>query len=139
VIFSAALALVGIFAAVMLAENVLVLLARAQALLWGRSCGARPIYSAARSSKWPSLRRRYLALHPHCAACGSSEQVEPHHIRPFHLRPDKELDADNLISLCEKHGCHLAFGHNYDWQAFNPHVGEDCRNQAWRTKQRRYE
>ncbi len=93
----------------------------------------------ARSAKWPALRRKYLALHPHCAACGSSEEVEVHHIRPFHLHPDLELDSENLVSLCNKHGCHFAFGHNYDWAAYNSHVGEDARIQAMRTKQRKYE
>ena len=133
-IFFAALGLVGLFASIMLVEDVVALLARACGIL-----PKRPIYSHAKSGKWPAFRRKYLALHPACAACGCKDQVEPHHIRPFHLHPALELDAENLISLCEKHGCHLAFGHNYDWQAFNPHVGEDCRIQAMRTKQRRYE
>ena len=133
-IFYAALALAGLFASLVLAKDVVVLVARACGIL-----PKRPIDAAARSGKWPAFRRKYLAMHPTCAACGCTDQVEPHHIHPFHLHPDKELDAENLISLCEKHGCHLAFGHNYDWHAFNPHVAEDCRIQAMRTKQRRYE
>ncbi len=136
VTFVAAIALVLYAACVLaaLAKPIIVLPARAWGLL------PRPaLYGTARSGKWPAFRARWLALHPHCAACGSSEQVEPHHIRPFHLHPDLELDAGNLISLCNKHGCHLAFGHNYDWHAFNPHVQEDCRIQAMRTRQRRYE
>jgi 5-methylcytosine-specific restriction endonuclease McrA len=132
--FYALLGLAALFASLMLAEDLIVLVAR----FWG-ILPKRPVYGAARSARWPALRRKYLALHPHCAACGATEQMEVHHIRPFHLRPDLELDSENLIGLCEKHGCHLAFGHNYDWQAFNSPVGEDCRIQAMRTKQRRYE
>lgn len=130
--------LVGLLALVasLLIEDVV---ATVLGLFGFRRMTRKPLYKATRSGKWPARRRKYLALHPHCAACGSSEDVEPHHIRPFHLHPDLELDADNLVSLCEKHGCHLAFGHNYDWHAFNPHVEEDCRIQAMRTKQRRYE
>ncbi len=134
-IFYAALGLVGLLASLMLGQDILALIAKGIS----RGTGSRPIYGAARSGKWPALRKKYLALHPTCAACGCKEQVEPHHIRPFHLHPDRELDAENLNSLCEKHGCHLAFGHNYDWHAFNPHVPLDCRIQAMRTKQRRYE
>ena len=130
----ALLALAGLLASILLGKDCLALLARA----WGAS-PQHSIYAAARSGKWPALRRKFLELHPACAACGSTEDVEPHHIRPFHLHPELELDADNLVGLCEKHGCHLAFGHNYDWHAFNPHVLEDCRIQAMRTKQRRYE
>ena len=133
-LFFAALAAIGLFAAIAVAKDLAVLFLRALGHL-----PSHPVYGAARSGRWPALRKKYLALHPTCAACGSTEEVEPHHVRPFHIHPDLELDAENLISLCEKHNCHLAFGHNYDWHAYNPHVAEDCRIQAMRTKQRRYE
>jgi 5-methylcytosine-specific restriction protein A len=130
VIFYAALGVLGLFAALAV-RDLMALLARA--------VSPKRLFGAARAGKWPAVRRHHLALHPSCAACGSTERIEAHHIDPFHLHPDKELDAGNLISLCEKHGCHLAFGHSYDWHAFNPHVREDVRIQLMRTKQRAYE
>jgi hypothetical protein len=50
-----------------------------------------------------------------------------HHIAPFHLEPDLELEESNLITLCEKpgHDCHFVFGHFHDWYDFNPSVRED--------------
>ncbi len=98
-----------------------------------------PKYSVPRSGKWPALRRKFLTLHPHCAVCGSSEEVEPHHVVPVHVDPAKELDAENLIPLCNKHGCHLAFGHCFDWRAWNRYVREDAAIHAQHTRQRSYE
>lgn len=78
----------------------------------------------ARSPRWPSVRRIFLAAHPTCAACGSREKLEVHHVRPYHLHPEAELDFDNLITLCEPD--HLTFGHLKNWQSFNPAVREDA-------------
>lgn len=51
-----------------------------------------------------------------------------HHILPYHLYPDLELDLDNLITLCEKpgHDCHFTFGHLHDWYSFNRLVRADA-------------
>lgn len=65
--------------------------------------------SAPRSSKWPTFRKHYLAAHPGCAACGTLESVELHHIQPFHERPELELDESNVIGLCREH--HFTLGH----------------------------
>lgn len=99
----------------------------------------RSVYGAARSGKWRSVERHFLALHPNCEACGGTQEVVGHHVEPFHLRPDKELDARNLIALCNKHGCHFTHGHCFDWQAHNPHVREDARVQLMRVNAREYE
>ena len=41
---------------------------------------------------------------------------------------DKELDENNLITLCDgKSRCHLLFGHLLSWKSFNPNVVEDCK------------
>jgi hypothetical protein len=50
-----------------------------------------------------------------------------------------ELEPRNLISLCEKHCCHLMIGHSGDWHAFNPHVEEDAKFLAKRMEKREYE
>jgi hypothetical protein len=81
-----------------------------------------------RSSRWPTVRKAWLKNHPACAACGGVHCVQVHHKEPFHLHPEKELDMNNFITLCE---CspgddHLRIGHLGDWKSFNPHVEADA-------------
>jgi len=72
-----------------------------------------------RHPRWPSLRATHLKTHLACAACGGKKKLEVHHVQPFHLKPLLELDPGNLITLCDKRGCHFAFGHLYDWKSWN--------------------
>lgn len=80
-------------------------------------------YSSKRSAHWPTVRKEHLEKHPTCAVCGGSSNLEVHHIKPFHLHPDLELDPENLVTLCEskKSGvnCHLWFGHLGNFKSFN--------------------
>jgi len=89
-----------------------------------------------RSSKWPTVRKHHLIANPTCAVCGGTEVLEVHHIEPFHLNPELELDPTNLITLCEskKNGvtCHLFFGHCGNYKSFNKNVEEDAK--AWKEK-----
>lgn len=77
---------------------------------------------AGRSSRWPTVRAAHLKSHPTCAACGGKSKLEVHHILPVHVYPNRELDTENLITLCDKRGCHFAFGHLYDWKSWNAGV-----------------
>lgn len=81
-----------------------------------------------RSPVWHHARAIHLHNHPACAACGGTENVEVHHIHPYHLFPEKELDQSNLITLCEHPGrnCHYCFGHAYNWHGYVPTVAEDA-------------
>lgn len=83
-----------------------------------------------RSPQWPAVRKKHLAEHPTCACCGGSEKLEVHHVLPFHLHPELELDPGNLVTLCEswRNGicCHLAVGHLGNYKAFNPSAIEDA-------------
>lgn len=89
-----------------------------------------------RSSLWPKVREEHLKTSPNCVVCNSVELVEVHHIKPFHENPELELEASNLITLCEskKHGvnCHLFFGHLGNYKLNNPNVKED--SSAWNLK-----
>jgi hypothetical protein len=91
--------------------------------------GKHPI-AAKRSSHWPRVRKHHIELHPTCAVCGGTEKLDVHHIRPFHLHPDLELDPSNLVTLCEadKGGvnCHLLFGHLGNFKSFNVDVVADA-------------
>ena len=93
------------------------------------SAGKHPL-NVVRSNKWPEARKLHLLNNPTCAVCGGNTNLEVHHIRPFHLHPELELDQTNLITLCEsgKNGlnCHLAFGHLGNFKSFNTSVIEDA-------------
>jgi hypothetical protein len=95
-----------------------------------------------RSGKWPKVRADHLKLHPTCAACGSTKTLEVHHIEPFHLDTTKELDPNNLITLCESTSngviCHLFIGHAGDYKAYNPNVVEDAASASTLIKNRPY-
>lgn len=94
-----------------------------------------------RSTRWPTVRAKYLKVWNTCAACGSKDKLEVHHVKPFHLFPELELDPTNFITLCEKsgHDCHFVFGHNYNWKCWNPDVKEDAGRQLNRVKIRKTE
>lgn len=77
-----------------------------------------------RSPQWRTVRAKHIEKQPCCMACGSCKKPQVHHIVPVHLDPTKELDPDNLITLCGKH-CHFVFGHLMDYRSWNTNVIED--------------
>ena len=79
-----------------------------------------------RSSAWPKVRNTHLVKEPTCQACGTDKNLNVHHIIPYHLDKDKELDGNNLITLCEEHHCHLVIGHLCSWSSYNKNVIEDA-------------
>lgn len=83
--------------------------------------------SAKRSDKWPTVEKHFREAHPTCAACGGKDRLNVHHCMPFHLDPAKELDPNNLITLCmgEKE-CHLHIGHGGSFKQYNPNVRKDA-------------
>jgi predicted TIM-barrel fold metal-dependent hydrolase len=82
-----------------------------------------------RSPHWPAVRALHLKNHPICEVCGGTSKLEVHHIKPFHLHPELELDPRNLISLCEGNkqlNCHLVIGHSGSFKKENPDVVADA-------------
>ena len=81
-------------------------------------------FGVARSSKWSAVRAAHLEAHPRCAACGRYTHLEVHHIEPFHVKPELELEPSNLLTLCDypTASCHLHLGHLGSWAAWNPQV-----------------
>ena len=86
-----------------------------------------------RSSQWPHVRVEHLTRWPTCAACGSIEALNVHHVEPFHAEPELELEPTNLITLCRRH--HFEIGHDPDgpwapgrpsWSRSNPRVRIDA-------------
>jgi 5-methylcytosine-specific restriction protein A len=90
---------------------------------------------ATRSPKWKTIRKYFLKDHPACEACGSTQNLEVHHIEPVHINPDRELDPTNLITLCDKY-CHLAIGHLMNYKSFNKNVIEDAEKFLTKIKNR---
>jgi hypothetical protein len=88
-----------------------------------------------RSSNWRNVRAEHLKQYPECAACGRKDNLEVHHIIPYHICPDKELDPTNLITLCDKY-CHFVFGHLMDYKSWNVNVIEDCQKYSIDKKNR---
>lgn len=72
---------------------------------------------ARRSGKWSDLRDEQVRLYPWCAVCGDSNRLQAHHIAPFRTHPELELEATNVIVLCDgwfmvrRSGCHYKVGH----------------------------
>ena len=90
-----------------------------------------------RSPHWPAVRRRWLRTNPVCAVLGCGRRHLPvvrandvHHVTPFHLNPELELDPNNLITLCRPH--HLTYGHFGNWRGINVWVRRDtARGTLW--------
>lgn len=87
-------------------------------------------YGKARSPEWSRVAHEHLLHEPACVACGyRGRGLQVHHIRPFHLHPELELDPNNLITLCEVKGRdhHLLIGHLDNWDSYNLQVRDDTR------------
>lgn len=79
-----------------------------------------------RSSAWPKVRAAHLQANASCEACGQRDALEVHHVQPFHLRPELELDPTNLMTLCAD-PCHIVHGHLMAWSRHNPTARIDVR------------
>lgn len=84
--------------------------------------GKAPL-SAKRSSQWRRVRAEHLKNNPVCAICEGETKLRVHHIKPFHLYPELELEPSNLLTLCEclSYGinCHLLVGHLGNYRNIN--------------------
>ncbi len=73
--------------------------------------------------KWLDVQRKYKRHNPKCEICGTTANIEVHHIMPVSIEPNKEFDENNLMSLCRKgKNCHLVHGHLGNYNKFNPNV-----------------
>lgn len=90
---------------------------------------------AARSPKWEEFKKEYAKTHlPVCAVCGGTSQLNLHHLKPFHVFPELELDPANVIWLCNAKRHHIEIGHLGNFQSINPHGLSDVN--LWRDKER---
>ena len=89
-----------------------------------------------RSPKWSSVRKEHLKNQSICQACWRKNDLQVHHIIPYHLDPNNELNPNNLITLCSD--CHLLLGHLMDYKSWNVNVVEDCKQLSLKIKNRPY-
>lgn len=54
-----------------------------------------------RGSQWARIRSDILSAFPFCAVCGTTRNLQVHHIVPFRLTHDNS--KENLVPLCVKH------------------------------------
>lgn len=54
-----------------------------------------------RGSRWSKIRSDVLAGFPFCAVCGTTKNLQVHHIVPFRLTRDNSMS--NLVPLCTTH------------------------------------
>ena len=83
-----------------------------------------------RSGKWQRVKKAHKKKYPKCAICESTTKLQVHHIVPFNIAPDLELDPENLVTLCEnkKYGlnCHLTIGHLGNYRRTNANIVLDA-------------
>jgi len=108
------------------------LLRRARALAKRRDHGAHVARrnGRERSPEWGRVQREHLLREPACIVCGHrGKRLQVHHIKPFHLHPQLELNKNNLITLCERRGRnhHLLIGHLDSWHSYNEQVRHDAK------------
>jgi 5-methylcytosine-specific restriction enzyme A len=88
----------------------------------------RDVGKPSRSGKWRAVEKKFILENPNCAACGGKKNLQVHHISPYHLFRELELDPNNLITLCMsfKHECHYRIGHLSNWHGYNPNIRKDA-------------
>jgi len=93
------------------------------------------LYSS-RSANWKIIRKQHLKENNSCCGCGRKDKLEVHHIEPYHVNSNRELDPSNLITLCKS--CHFIIGHLMDWSSWNIDVVSDCRVYLHKVSNRPY-
>ena len=100
-------------------------------------CAGKP--SQPRSPEWPRVEKEHLAKQPDCQVCGGKSRLNVHHLKPFHIFKELELDPSNLITLCNARRCHIVFGHAGDFKAYNPNGLADIAKARQMFQGRKYE
>ena len=79
-----------------------------------------------RNSGWHKASEAYIREVGQCEFCGAKlgeegVELEVHHVEPFHVRPDLEMEKSNWAVLCRKpHDCHRLVGHFRNFSLWNP-------------------
>lgn len=79
------------------------------------------LFGGDRDPRWREVRAAHVKKEPVCQACGKSAKLDVHHIIPVGIDKTRELDPENLITLCNQ-PCHLVFGHFMSYYCYNNDV-----------------
>ena len=82
---------------------------------------AENMFGGERDSRWREVRAEHIQKEPVCQACGKTTKLDVHHIVPVAIDKSRELDPENLITLCNQ-PCHLVFGHFMSYYCYNSAV-----------------
>jgi len=100
--------------------------------------------AAPRSPQWDEVRDKYLSKHNKCMVCGSSDNLQIHHIFPVSYirelsRPELELEPKNFMTLCESEendpaeNHHILIGHLGNFSSMNEHAVADVKRFSKKT------
>jgi len=78
-----------------------------------------------RSPKWAAFEKRFVRGKA-CVCCGAKGPLTGHHVIPYHVRPDLELDEANIRPVCTGVDCHLVIGHLKDFRLWNEDFDADA-------------
>ena len=71
---------------------------------------------------WQRCRKDFLKNTANiCVCCGYEKEIQVHHKKPRHIRPDLAVDQTNLIALCRD--CHFHIGHLNNYKTYNSRIG----------------
>jgi hypothetical protein len=77
-----------------------------------------------RSPKWRALQQRFVREKKCCFITRLRVDLEVHHKIPYHVRPDLELEWDNLCLLTRP--VHYLIGHHCNWAYYNQNFEEEA-------------
>lgn len=83
-----------------------------------------------RSPKWRAVRDRFFRENPRCAFKGCTydgPHFSVHHLKPYHLFPELELDTSNLVTVCsgdDSPNHHLYVAHDGNFRNWNKDAGQ---------------
>ena len=91
-------------------------------LKWLKNVLAPPdVFGGQRDARWREVRAAHIEKEPVCQACGRATKLDVHHIIPVAFDKTRELDPENLITLCSQ-PCHFVFGHFMSYYCYNKDV-----------------
>ena len=80
-----------------------------------------------RSPRWSEFRK--IHIKKNCEACGAKgkllQPLQLHHVIPFSQDKSKELDPENVITLCCY--CHFVIAHLRNYKSWNKDIKEDAK------------
>jgi len=94
-----------------------------QQLIFKIQYGRDKFTGVKRTSDCLKAMREYKKTHPACEISGSRKKVEPHHIFPVHLFPDKATGP----FICLTRDLHLWMAHLGNFKKYNPDIEKDAR------------